>query len=186
MLMKPFPSILVLSILLVAPLQANQGGIVVRSAAVHAQASLGSKRIGQLSAGTEVSIDIRQGGWKKIATQEQAVSGWVRSYQVRETTAASTVTVEPESDSRGFLAGLASFSRKASSFFKSDKSNTSSGTATIGVRGLSEDEIKAAQADFAEFEKMKLFASSTKRAGGFAKHGGLSSIRVPHISGKKQ
>lgn len=183
-LMKLFPSIVVLSILLVAPLQANQDGIVVRSAAVHAQASLGSKRIGQLTAGTEVSIDTRRGGWKKIASREQAVSGWVRSYQVREASAASTVTVEPESDSRGFLAGLASFSRKASSFFKSDKSNTSSGSATIGVRGLSEDEIKAAQADFAEFEKMKLFASSKKRAGGFAKQGGLSSIKVPHISGK--
>ena len=184
--MKLFLSILMLSILLVAPLQASQDGIVVRTAALHAQASHGSKRIGQIAAGTEVSIDTRQGGWKKIASQEQSVSGWVRSYQVRETTAASTEIVEPESDSRGFLAGLASFSRKASSFFKSEKSNTSSGTATIGVRGLSEDEIKTAQADFAELEKMKLFASSIKRAGGFAKQGGLSSIKVPHISGKKQ
>jgi len=184
--MKLFPPIIVLSIFLVAPLQANQDGIVVRTAAVYAKANQGSKRIGQLTAGTEVSIDTRQGGWEKISSRERSVSGWVRSYQVRETTAASTVTVEPESDSRGFLAGLASFSRKASSFFRSDKSNSSSATATIGVRGLSEDEIKAAQADFAEFEKMKLFASSKKRARGFAKKGGLNSIKVPHISGKKQ
>jgi hypothetical protein len=75
---------------------------------------------------------------------------------------------------------LASFSRKASSFFKSDRSATSSGTATIGVRGLS------AQADFAEFEKMQRFASNGKRAGSFARQGKLSSTRVPHISGNKQ
>jgi hypothetical protein len=81
---------------------------------------------------------------------------------------------------------LASFSRKASSFFKSDRSATSSGTATIGVRGLSEDEIKTAQADFAEFEKMQRFASNGKRAGSFARQGKLSSTRVPHISGNKQ
>ncbi len=183
--MKLLPLILMLSILLVAPLQANQDGIVVRTAAVHAQASHGSKRIGQVAAGTTVSIFSRQGGWKEIFSEDNSIVGWVRSYQVRETTAAAPVSAEPESDSRGFLAGLASFSRKASSFFKSGKDSTSSGTATIGVRGLSEQEINSAQADFAEFEKMQRFASSTKRAGSFAKQGGLSAIKVPHISGEK-
>ena len=183
--MKQLPLILILSILLVAPLQASQDGIVVRTAAVHAQASYGSTRIGQVTAGTTVSIFSRQGGWKEIFSEDNSIVGWVRSYQVRESTTAAPVTAESESDSRGFLAGLASFSRKASSFFKSSKDNTSSGTATIGVRGLSEQEIKNAQADFAEFEKMKRFASSTKRAGQFAKQGGLSAIKVPHVSGKK-
>ena len=131
MLMKKLSSILALSILLVAPLQANQNGIVVRTATVHAQASQGSKRIGQITAGAAVSIFSREGGWKEIFSEDKAIVGWVRSYQVRETTAAPIVTVEAESDSRGFLAGLASFSRKASSFFKSDKSTASSGTATI-------------------------------------------------------
>jgi len=184
--MKQLVSILVLTYLLVTPLQANQDGIIVRSAEVYTKAKHGSKRVGQVSAGTPVDIIQRQGGWKKINSMEGSLSGWVRSYQVRDKTSAATVAVETESDSRGFLAGLASFSRKASSFFKSDKGNTSSGTATIGVRGLSEDEIKAARADFAEFEKMKLFTSSKKRARSFAKKGGLSSIKVPHIGGPKQ
>jgi len=184
-LMKPLPLILMLSIFLVAPLRASQDGIVVRAAAVYAQASDGSKRIGQVTAGTTVSIFSRRGGWKEIFSDDNAIVGWVRGYQVRETTAAAPVSAESESDSRGFLAGLASFSRKASSFFKSGKGNTSSGTATIGVRGLSAEEINSAQADFAEFEKMKRFASSTKRAGKFARQGGLSAIKVPHISGKQ-
>ena len=84
-------------------------------------------------------------------------------------------------DSRGFLSGLAAFSRKASSFFRSDRRNTSSGTATIGVRGLSEAEIKSAQADFAEFEKMKGFGSDRARARTFAREGRLQARAVPHI-----
>lgn len=182
--MKRLLQIIFLSVLLVAPLQAEQGGVIVRTAPVHDKASIRSKRIGQLKAGTRVSIAERQGGWEKISSDQPSISGWVRSYQVRAAESSSTVALETSSDSRGFLAGLASFSRKASSFFKSDSSNTSSGTATIGVRGLSEDEIKTAQPDFAEFEKMILFASNKKRASGFAKQGGLSAVKIPYISGK--
>lgn len=184
--MKRLVSIFVLMHLLVAPVQANQGGIIVRSAAVYSEPSHGSKRVGQVAAGNAVEIIMRQGGWEKISSPKGSLSGWVRSYQVREKTPGSTVAVEAESDSRGFLAGLASLSRRASSFFKSSEGRTSSGTATIGVRGLSEDEIKAAKADFVEFEKMKLFASSKKRARGFAKTGGLRSSKIPHFSGTKK
>lgn len=183
--MKQLIPLLLLTILLAAPLQANQDGIVVRTAAVHAQPGAGSKRVGQLTAGAAIAISTRRGGWKKITAKRPALSGWVRSYQVRQRSAASTVAAESGADSRGFLSGLASFSRKASRFFKSDKGATSAGTATIGVRGLSEDEIKSAQADFVEFEKMKQFASDGKRAHGFARKGGLSAVEIPHLSGKK-
>ena len=99
--------------------------------------------------------------------------------------ASTTPTVKVnDSDSRGFLSGLASFSRKASSFFKSDSPAENSATATIGVRGLSEDEIKGAEADFAEFEKMQGFASGKERSAGFARKGGLSALKVPHIGAK--
>jgi len=183
--MKQLAPLLLLMLLLAAPLQANQEGIVVRTAAVHAQPSAGAKRVGKLTAGAAVAITTRRGGWEKITASQPALSGWVRSYQVRENSAVSTVAAESGSDARGFLSGLASFSRKASSFFKSDRGATSAGTATIGVRGLSEDEIKSAQADFVEFEKMKQFVSDGQRADGFARKGGLSAVNIPYFSGKK-
>lgn len=179
--MKHLLSILVLSILLVAPLRADQDGIIVRSAPVHDKADYGSRRVGQIKAGTRVSIMGRQGGWKEIFSEQEAIIGWVRGYQVRVAESAPEIQAESASDSRGFLAGLASFSRKASSFFKSDDNKTSSGTATIGVRGLSEEEIKSAQPDFVEFEEMKQFASNGKRAASFSRQGGLTAIKVPHI-----
>jgi hypothetical protein len=179
--MKQLLSIVVLSILLVAPLRADQDGIIVRTAPVHDKADYGSRRVGQIKAGVRVSIMSRQGGWKEIFSEQESIVGWVRSYQVREAESAPVIQQESASDSRGFLAGLASFSRKASSFFKSGDDKTSSGTATIGVRGLSEDEIKTAQPDFQEFEEMKRFASNSKRAASFSRQGGLTAIKVPHI-----
>ena len=173
-----------LMILVIPDLAANEQGIVVRLAPVHAEASSVSARIGQISAGSKISIFGRKGGWKEIFSEEKAIIGWVRSYQVREGNFTSTATVESKSDSRGFLSGLASFSRKASGFFKSDSSSTSAGIATIGIRGLSEAEIKSAVADFEELEEMKGFASSPARMPNFTRQGQLKTQAINHIAGK--
>jgi hypothetical protein len=94
---------------------------------------------------------------------------------------------ESGSDSRGFLAGLAAFSRKASGFFRSSNSTTSSGTATIGVRGLSEAQINAATPDYDEFKKMQQYASDNTRLVEFSQSGQLSVNNVQHlVAGKKQ
>lgn len=96
----------------------------------------------------------------------------------------SPASVETGEDSRGFLAGLASLSRKASSFFSTRSGSTSSGTATIGVRGLSEAEINSAQADFVELEKMGRFASGGTRMTAFTRAGKLEARSVAHIAGQ--
>ena len=172
-------------LLLTTPAFAAGDAIVVRTAVVYDNASASANRVGKISAGARVSIFSRKGGWKEIFSEEKAIIGWVRSYQVREGDLAPQVNTETSSDSRGFLSGLASFSRKASSFFRSDSGSTSSGTATIGVRGLSEEEIKSARADFTELEKMKSFASNSKRATKFARKGKLKAKKIGYISAAK-
>jgi hypothetical protein len=139
-----------------------------------------------LGAGNRVSIFGRKGGWKEVFSEENSLVGWVRSYQVREGSFSEQARAEPEEDSRGFLAGLASFSRKASRFFSSGESGKSSGTATIGVRGLSEAEIKSAQPDFDELAKMQNYASNQSRLKKFQLNGQLSSNDVPHIKSAKK
>jgi hypothetical protein len=183
--MKSILCLLAFLMILVMPVRAADGqGMVVRMAPVHADASSVSPRIGQISAGSKVSIFSRKGGWKEIFSEEKALIGWIRSYQVRESDFAPTATVETKADSRGFMSGLASFSRKASGFFSSDSSSTSSGTATIGIRGLSEAEIKSAVADFEELEKMKSFGSNQTRMPNFTSQGQLRPKTVNHIAGK--
>ncbi|MDJ0776661.1 MAG: SH3 domain-containing protein [Gammaproteobacteria bacterium] len=180
---KPWRYCLLL-IVLVVPAAASQDGVIVRSAAVFADASSNSPQVGELVAGTRVSIFSRKGGWQEVFVEQQAVIGWVRSYQVRAGNFDAPASVETGEDSRGFLAGLASFSRRASSFFSTRSGSTSSGTATIGVRGLSEAEINAAQADFVELEKMDRFASGSTRMPAFTRTGKLEARSVAHIAGR--
>ena len=184
--MKRFLQILLLGLAVAAPVSASENAVVVRAATVYAKPSSVSDRVGKIDAGAEVSVFTRSGGWKEIFFEKNSLTGWVRSYQVREGNYAPEIKTENKSDSRGFLSGLAALSRKASGFFKSSSKPTSSGTATIGVRGLSEEEIKSAQADFEQLEKMKSFASDNKRARVFARKGKLEAKKIAYMHGKKE
>ena len=184
--MKHCLRILIPLLLLFVPVQADQQGVIVRQAPVYADANSASKRIGRLSAGTAVTLLDRDGGWRKVDSSQAGLNGWVRIYQVRAGSYdAQVVTTEAE-DSRGFLSGLAAWSRKASGFFTQDSKATSAGTATIGVRGLSETEIVSAEADYSELEKLKKYASKPPRTRRFAAKGGLAASKIAYISGFKE
>ena len=176
-------SIALLFVLLLpgTPLLANQDGIVVRTASIYADAGRGADRVGRIEAGTRVVIFDRKGGWREIYAEEEALVGWVRTYEVREIDAGASVQVETQTDSRGFLSGLAAFSRKASRFFGGADSGTGSSTATIGVRGLSEAELKAAQPDLQELERMRSFAGNPARSAQFSQAGELRARKVKHL-----
>ena len=176
-------SLIVLSMALSSAVASEDLAVVVRQATVYAKAKSNSDKVAKLPAGTEVNVFGRKGGWKEVYSDKLQIIGWVRSYQVREGVTASVPASEKSSDSRGFLSGLASLSRKASGFFGlgGDGSATSSGTATIGIRGLSEEEINTAQADFKQLKKMKSYATSKKRQKTFRKQGKLKKKKVKHI-----
>lgn len=181
--MKLFSCILLLILLPISPVHADQQGIIVRQASVYTDASSLSKRVGQLKAGTAVAIFERSGGWQEVFADKSEITGWVRIYQVRAGDYSSTAVVTEQEDSRGFLSGLAAFSRKASGFFTQDSGATSSSTATIGVRGLSESEIKAAKANPRELKRMQKFASKAGRMSAFTAKGKLKAKKVPYLPG---
>ena len=172
--------------LLGSGVRAESQGIIVRQATVYADASIAAGAVGKVPAGVTVSMFKRNGGWQEIYSEERSIIGWVRSYQVRVGDYNNPAADRQQEDDRGFLSGLATFSRKASGFFRQDSGATSSGTATIGVRGLSEVEISSAEADFDELKKMNEFASSGKRMKRFTTAGGLTAHKVPYISGAKK
>lgn len=174
-----------LFVLSTAPLLANQQGVVVREARVYVEPSGSATQVGTIEAGKQVAIFERKGGWKEIYSEPLGLVGWVRSYQVREGDYAPPVDADAESDSRGFLSGLAAFSRKASRFFGGGGSNANSSTATIGVRGLSEAEIKSAKPDLREFARMQSYASDTRRLADFRQQGRLSANEIAHIEPPK-
>ncbi len=170
-------------IALTTPIVAEEA-IVVRLSTVYDKASSVSDQVTRIEAGSKVEVFERKGGWKQIFSEQKSIIGWVRSYQVRTVYSGPTPEIRTQPDSRGFLSGLASFSRKASSFFGSSDTSGSARTATIGVRGLSEEEIKGAKPDLEELDKMQQFASSSTRMPGFTKEGQLVARSVTHLKKK--
>ena len=183
--MRFSPFILFLLLLCSVSLRAEDQGIIVRQSTVYADATAASAIVARVDAGVHVNIFGRKGGWTEIFSEEKGIIGWVRVYQVRQGEVAEAPVSEQQEDSRGFLAGLASFSRKASGFFRQESGATSAGTATIGVRGLSESEIESAQADFGELDKLESYASNANRLRDFTRAGKLKASKVPHVSGPK-
>ena len=175
----------IILLLLAIPGFAEQA-IIVRLATVYDKASNASEQITRIEAGSQVEVFERQGGWKQIFSDQKSIIGWVRSYQVRTVYGGSRPEIKTEPDSRGFLSGLAAFSRKASSFFGGSDSGGTTRTATIGIRGLSEEEIKGAKPDLLELGKMQLFASNPERMPVFVKQGQLVAQNVAHLKLKKK
>lgn len=151
---------------------------VITDTAMYQRPSIQSTIVQQLQAGTPVRVDARSGGWKKISI-DNSHQGWVRSYRVRS----GTLKVSPqEQKSGGFFSSLASLSRKASGLFSSNKKDYSfQRTATIGVRGLSEEQIKNAQPDIHELNKMETFRSNKSVAMKYARQGKLAAAKIKHM-----
>ncbi len=177
--LKPCRLILLIGMLLLASIQAlADEATIISDTALYQRPSLSSPQTAFLEAGTPVTIMSRAGGWKQVKTREEILA-WVRSYRVRSGT---IIVSEKEKESGGFFSGLASLSRKASGLFSSEKKAYSfQRTATIGVRGLSEEQIKAAKPNLKELSHMESFRSSRAKTEIYAREGQLKPVKIAHM-----
>jgi len=151
---------------------------IISDTSLYLRPSVSSPKSTFIKAGTPVTIVSRLGGWKEVTTPDDGTA-WVRSYKVRSGT---IIISEKEKDSGGFFSGLASLSRKASGLFSSEKKGYSfQRTATIGVRGLSEEQIKNAKPNLDELKKMESFRSKKRKSKSYADQGHLKAIEVAHM-----
>jgi len=168
-------------LLLFASLSANAAtATLIADSSLHQNPSLQSSILATLQTGTKVETIKRSGGWKLIKTKTQLPKfGWVRSYKVR---LGNITIVKHEKSSGGFFSGLASLSRKASGLFSSKKKDYSfQTTATIGVRGLSEEEIKNAKPNLKQLSMLESFKTSKKIALSFSHKGYLKAVSFAHL-----
>ena len=179
--MRFAPVLALFLFLLPTAMAADSEGVIVRTAKLYQEANPASPLVGQIRAGSRVNIFARKGGWKEVFSAEKNLLGWLRSYQVREGDFTQAPEAQDEPDDRGILGGLAAFSRKASSFFSIGGGSTSSSTATIGVRGLSKEQIESAKPDAEQLERMQGFASNSQRAAKFGSAGKLRSSNIDYL-----
>lgn len=152
--------------LLLAPaLVAAESGTVVRASQLLAQPYSDAQSRGVIRGETGVEIVERQGGWYHVEA-EDGRRGWLRLSSIRLGEAAAE-----EED--GFWASLFSFT---------GRSEARTASATTGIRGLSETDIRDAVPDAAAVKRLDGFAADDREARHFAAQIGLAARDVPPLS----
>ncbi len=160
-------SLLLISVVLHANNIADKA-IVVRLSNLKSKASFTAPTIKQVKLGYQVSIVSKQGAWVQVQGIQDASRGWLRSYQLRSNVSAKSLQLAQNKSSESN--GLADLSRSTSALLGTSKKKKSGSSvvATIGIRGLSEQELKQAKPNPVEFKKMQSYASNKKLVAQFA------------------
>lgn len=140
--------------------------VVIESAELRAQPVEGAASRGRIAEGTGVRRLDRSGGWIRVATADDAASGWLRIWQVR---AAENGGDNP------LLQGLKRFSRSIAGLFRTDDSGIRQTeiTATIGVRGLDAGDFEEAAPAPGALQRVRALRADRAEAAAFARGAGL-------------
>jgi len=156
--------ICMLLMVFVAPLCAEPGH-VIRSSDLMDEPYRDATPLVELEVGTPVEIIRRKGGWLKVKSAGK--TGWVRMTKIRKGKFAAKPT--SGSEAKGVL-NLAS-----------GRSGTGNVVAATGVRGLNEEELKAAKFSASEVKKLESFNVSEQKATRFARAGKLVAREIEFI-----
>jgi Bacterial SH3 domain len=147
---------------------AQEVGSLNREATLLAQASAGATIISTLPKGTNVRVLERAaGGWMRVDIQGRL--GWIRALQY------SPVPQVQAGSPPGFVAQMAA------------AASAPKGTiGTVGVRGLSEEDMKKATPNGAEFAKYKGYALNKAQGEQFGQANRLQAARLPYLNERGQ
>lgn len=123
-----------------------------------------AKTVATLTRNDKVDIRKRQGGWLYVSTSKG--KGWVRMLSIKRGAAAQAGAGKEASGLLGVASGRA---------------GTGKVVATTGIRGLNEEQLKAAQFNEDDLKKAESYAVSKQDAERFAKKGKLVPQDVPFL-----
>ncbi len=150
---------------------AQTSGITNKSTDLRASPDDSAKLIRTLPSKTTVDLLEKLGAWNRVRAGSD--QGFIRMMHMG---GGATVAVSESSTSGGVLAGF-------NKLLGGDRGgNTRAQSATVGVRGLTEDEITNAQPNAGEFEKLKRLQVSLGDAQSFASQGRLAFRSVAYLA----
>lgn len=136
-----------------------------RDSVVYTEPRAGAGVAGNLSKGTAAEAVARQGGWLQVKAGE--VRGWLYSFNVRFGAV-----------SAGSGEGSGAGSALGRIFAPRQRVNV---TATIGIRGLEEEDLKQARFDEAQIKQLDGFAATREQAEARAASAGLDAVQVEYL-----
>lgn len=153
---------LIIGLCLLAPMaMAAETGSALKNDTLRKEPFADAKSAGTLARGESVQILKKQGAWLQVKTKK--TTGWVRLLSVKRGSSGSG------SQSAGVLA------------VASGRAGTGQVVSTTGVRGLSEDELKAAKFNETEINAMESYTTSAETARKFANQGQLNTIAFTNL-----
>ena len=159
---KGLSGLLIMSLLSMQPaLAAPQSGTTIKASEIRIEPFSDAKVLANLASGDNVTILKKQGGWLRVKSAKG--SGWVRMLSISKGTATRSGNADG-------LLGLAS-----------GRAGTGKVVATTGIRGLSEEDLKAAQFNAQELQLAESFATTPAEAQKFARQGQLTVQRFDYL-----
>jgi uncharacterized protein YraI len=143
---------------------AADSGVALKGDVIRAEPFKDADSIGDLKKGESVQIMSKKGGWLQI--KAAGGEGWVRMLSVKRGAGGG-------SNAAGEIGGIAAMS--------TGRAGTGQITSATGVRGLSEEDLKAAKYDAAELARAEGNAVSAAVAGQFANAGKLVTQNVAFL-----
>lgn len=141
---------------------AGETGTVIRADNLKSESNASAPLTDKIGLGDQVEIVDRQGGWLKVKLRQ--TTGWVRLLSVK-------------------LGAATSSSGNVSDVLKLATGQAGSGqvTAVAGIRGLSEEELKAAKFNAQELALLKSSSITSEDAQKFASNGGLQAQPMEYL-----
>lgn len=150
----------------VATPHAAESGTAIKGDDLKAEPFHDAKTVAKLITGDKVDILKKDGGWLQVNSARG--NGWVRMLSIRKGDVR-----KGGGDASGLL-GLAS-----------GRAGTGKVVATTGIRGLNEEELKAARFDAEELKRAESYATSKSEAAKFAASGKLAARTFNYLPAPK-
>jgi len=144
---------------------AAEKGSALKNDSLRSEPFADAKVTGSLARGESLEIIKKQGAWLQVKSAKG--SGWVRLLSVKRGTASTS------NQAAGVLA------------VASGRAGTGQVVSTTGVRGLSEQELKAAKFNEEEVKTLESYTLSADKGRAFAKAGNLNSIAFKNLKEAK-
>jgi hypothetical protein len=140
-------------------------GSTLRPVDLKSKPFLDADTVAKLPERADLVIVTRQGPWMQVKTKDNK-TGYVRLLQVRLNASDSMLAARPATDRTVAVA--------------SPLPGPSSATTTTGVRGFSEEDLKASKPNKAEYDKMKSLAVPVEQVVAMAASSQLAARSVPY------
>ena len=160
-------------------------GVIVHETDLRDRPSFSSNKVVWLPIGLEVTPLKRQGGWTQVQVDGHKHKGWVRRYTMRTNVPEGTYEkVDLKTGSGAIKDGFKSIGASLTGLFSGVKKkdhNEGNLTTTVGIRGLSAQDIASAKPDPQAFEEFLSFEATSASAQKFAANENLSPLEMKFL-----